>query len=273
MPYKTSREKWGHELAWWHSPLVTCLMFKYGPRKGNLNICLFYYSKSSRELFRSGYYLMVMVVKFMIEVSPRKCLQHCFYFLPKHLWLRLSRLVELRYIYNHLPKRKLVWTRNISIDFKAHLPVSLDRTEAMFLSLIIPLSVWDDQYIFLHPPAQKPKCASFSKRKPLSCWDSEGIIPWHSLQSISGIWKTFPLSRTVGDQSRGNSILAFVWTILPANWAALSVLFLKPGEAQEQRLCTVRTFVMSTLSQRERQAGAFVPFLPYQPFLNSWTFS
>lgn len=102
MAYKTSREKWGHELAQWHSPLVTHLMFKYGPGKGDQNICLFCYSKSGRELFGNMYYVMVMGVKFMIQVSPGKCLQHCFYFLPKPLWLRLSRLVELRYIYIYI---------------------------------------------------------------------------------------------------------------------------------------------------------------------------
>lgn len=105
----------------------------------------------------------------------------------------------------------------------------------MFLSLIIPLSVQVNQYIFLHPPAQKPKCASFSKRKPLSCWDSEGRVPWHSLHSVFWHLKNPPLSRTVGDQSRGKSVLAFVWGILPANWAARNLLFLTPGEAHVTR--------------------------------------
>lgn len=47
--------------------------------------------------------------------------------------------------------------------------------------------------------------------------------------------KTFPLSRTVGNQSKGNSILAFGLKILPANWAALNVLFLKAREAHGTR--------------------------------------
>lgn len=51
--------------------------------------------------------------------------------------------------------------------------------------------------------------------------------------------KTFPLSRTVGSQSRENSVLAFGLKILPANWAALNVLFLKLGEAHGTRTAFV----------------------------------
>lgn len=69
-----------------------------------------------------------------------------------------------------------------------------------------------------------------------------------------------PLSRTVGSQLRGDSILAFGLNILPANWVALNTLFLETGGStcNRNRLCAVRTLLMSTSVPSSEEAGPAV---------------